>query len=71
MSDQYRQCAFDCVHLAQISTNSEGKLVLLIMARAWIKMAELASRQLPMEEDATANASLELVRSPVRRSNAG
>jgi hypothetical protein len=41
MSDQYRQNAFDCVRLAQISNNSESKLVLLVMARAWIKMAEL------------------------------
>jgi hypothetical protein len=51
MYNRYREYALDCVRSAQASTNSETKLILLIMARAWIKMAELAARQPPLEEE--------------------
>jgi hypothetical protein len=45
MSDQYRENAFHCVRLAQVSRNSDSKLVLLMMARGWIEMGELSARK--------------------------
>jgi hypothetical protein len=51
MPDQYRENAFHCVRLAQASNNSETKLVLLMMARGWIKMGELLAYRPPSETD--------------------
>ena len=50
MSDLYRSNAFDCVRLAHGASSSESKLVLLMMARAWIKMADMATGALPEHE---------------------
>jgi hypothetical protein len=64
MSDQYRANAFHCVRLAQASSNSDGKLVLLMMARGWIEMGEFAARRSPSETDATkVHPSLEMATS--------
>jgi hypothetical protein len=52
MSDQYRENAFRCVRLAQASSNSESKLVLLMMARGWINMGELSADRFPSKTDA-------------------
>jgi hypothetical protein len=50
MSDRYRQNAFECVRLAQTSTNSECKVVLLIMARAWMKLMQLSRERTALTE---------------------
>jgi|GraSoiStandDraft_16_1057320.scaffolds.fasta_scaffold3510601_1 hypothetical protein len=50
MSDQYRQNAFECVRLAQTSTNSECKVILLIMARAWIKLMKLSGERIALAD---------------------
>jgi hypothetical protein len=47
MSERYKSNAFDCVRLAHGSSSSESKVVLLMMARAWIKMGEMAARAAP------------------------
>jgi hypothetical protein len=39
----YRQYSFDCLQLANTSSNPETKAVLVDMAQAWMKLAEQAT----------------------------
>jgi hypothetical protein len=39
----YRQYSFDCLQLANTTSDPDTKTVLVDMARAWLKMAEQAS----------------------------
>jgi hypothetical protein len=39
----YRQCSFDCLQLANTTSNPETKAVLVDMAQAWLKLAEQAA----------------------------
>ncbi len=43
MLDEYRQNAFDCVQLARKANDAQNKAILLIIAQAWIKLAEQIS----------------------------
>jgi hypothetical protein len=40
----YRRNAADCVEMAKEFPKPEGKLVLLNMAQAWLRMAELVNK---------------------------
>jgi hypothetical protein len=54
MSERYKSNAFDCVRLAHGSSSSESKVVLLMMARAWIKLGEMAAHAAPQPDIAEA-----------------
>jgi hypothetical protein len=52
MSDLHRSNAFDCVRLAHGVSSPESKVVLLMMARSWIKMGEMAASATSKHETA-------------------
>ena len=40
MLDDYRQNAFDCVQMARRVDDRQNKAILVLIAQAWIKLAE-------------------------------
>ena len=44
-SDAYRASAIDCATLAEVIKNPRGKATLLIMAEAWLRLADYVEQQ--------------------------
>ena len=44
-SDTYRASATECAALAEVVNNPRGKAMLLIMAEAWLRLADYVEQQ--------------------------
>lgn len=43
-AEEYRRVAWDCLKLAEATSNSQAKMSLLNLAQYWVRLAELAER---------------------------
>jgi len=45
LADQYKRRTAECIRIAERSTNSDDKALLLQMAQTWLRLAEKAEDQ--------------------------